>query len=180
MRFVSGMAGLLFTVVGLSVTGSILAEVLASPDDIDLPGGPLIPIVLALLAGAVPLTAGVWLLRKSIRGNSPAAPPTDPTQASGDPSHLSLARTLHPAAPAAPHDIPRGDAGEQGAQPTGAGASSAPRPVEGGTTSSRVRRPWLAMTGLAIALVALLTEMAAVGTAVDGGLETAAGGWAGL
>ena len=35
------------------------------------------------------------------------------------------------------------------------------------------------MIGLALALVALLIEMAAVGTAVDGGLETG-GGWTGL
>jgi hypothetical protein len=52
LRFVVGLAGLLIAGIGVGITAGILHEVLASPSDIDLPAGPLIPTILVLLAGA--------------------------------------------------------------------------------------------------------------------------------
>jgi hypothetical protein len=92
LRFVVGLAGLLIAGIGVGITAGILHEVLASPSDIDLPGGPLFPTILALLAGAAPLTGGIVLLRRAVRAGSPSL------EAPG-PQHIAGSRRIAEAEP---------------------------------------------------------------------------------
>jgi hypothetical protein len=156
MRFVVGLAGLLIFCIGLGVTGSILSEVIASPWDIDFPGGPLIPTMIALLAGAAPLTGGFWLLRKAFRsGRGPIVTP----------AHVPMT------APEAVKEVVPPQPYAEVVAPVSARIEA---PAIG------KRRPWLAMVGLALALLGLLGEIPVCGVALQNRQQNTAGDWFGL
>ena len=177
MRFVAGVAGLVLFLTALALMGSILGEVIADPYDIDLPGGPLLPVAMGLLVGAAPFALGFVLLRKAFRGGggttaivsmATVAPPVRPMALEPlGPAAIAVAAvtapTLHardeidevrPATEATEPDVPM--------------------------TPQNKRRPWLAVLGLGLALVGLLIEFGAVASSVSNAFAPAAGGVAGL
>jgi hypothetical protein len=179
LRFVVGLAGLLIAGIGVGITAGILHEVLASPSDIDLPAGPLFPTILALLAGAAPLTGGIVLLRKAVRAGSPSLEAPEPQQIAGS-RRIAEAEPPLSASQAsvqANADVSETPAIREAADvdgPAGSVAAISTTPI------IRTRRLWLAMVGLSLALIGLLGELATFGAVVSEYRRSGTTDWVGF
>jgi hypothetical protein len=161
MRFVLGLAGLLAVAIGLGLLGPGIYGVIVAREEFDFPGGVPGIVMLILVAAAVPLLLGGYLLRKAFRSDAAAAlvPPGDSTSPAPEPVAPPAARfepqstfSASPASIVTP-------------------AAAAPEPAAVLTTPEKgPRRTWLAVLGLCVMLPGLLMLLVALAEIATGAL----------
>jgi len=155
MRFVAGLAGVLFICFGIGIIAPSMYELLADPYGIDMPGGALLVGAMLLLAGSAPILGGVFLLRKALRSGDRVAPASVPA-ASAVIETETVPLDVRPPIESA-SEVPVEPAAPPASPPAGAMHPVVARP----------RRRWLAVVGLCLASLALLVEAVLVAFAIS-------------
>jgi hypothetical protein len=167
MRFVLGLSGLLSVAIGLGLLGPGMYGSIVRREEYDFPGGVPGIVTLILVAAAVPLLLGGYLLRKAFRSDATAAlvPPADstsPVPELGPPAARFEPQSTFSASPAS----------------TATPAAAAPEPAAVLITpGKKSRRTWLAVLGLCVTLPGLLMLLVALAEIATGALPNESSDW---